>query len=994
MIRMYINNEEVVCDKNIEIKEEFLSTSSTILKNVYPKSWESTKDYVSNFYFPPDYSKCLIYNSEYVPPVVGSTVEGSSLNIDYDSTLQNEITKVYGNTFQQTYTGKNLLNTNNIIVPTMTGLTTTLEDAKLTLNGTSSAGYIISNNSNTGVTLQPGNYTISVRILSGTTNIGSTNYNAVAYIKNYTTNTAISGAISIKNAYNNTNKVASGQITISETTQIGFEIYTNGSAEYDNLVVGIQLESGSLTNWETYVGGIPSPNPDYPQDIQTITGENTIKIIGKNLFDGEMAQGDFDGDGNVRPSTTSKKYSTNYIRVNPSGEYVSNKQLNRVCFYDINKNFISRSSNYNFYRITIPNNAYYIRFDISSDIATNEIQIEQGTTPTTYEPYKSQTYTIDLGSMELCKIGTYQDYIYKENNKWYKYSAIGKVVLDGSENWSDRSNYNYADRFVANILTANSNVHNCYSNYFGYQDLTNTYPYIAANTTQCVVNFSAKGTTTLAQFKTWLSTHNTIVYYVLATPTTTEITDSELIEQFENLPLYNGVNNIQFGTDLSFVADLYYNYNEAHYDNDLLFCGVVKNTGNIDLNPRKPHFCDLQVLDFKTFLSEGETLDFVIYEKTVEEAIEQVVSEIRDYGFIIGNINIIGKDDIIGAYSTKDKTAYDIFNYLADITQSRWYTRLIDENTVAIDFYDPSLMTEGTEIDYTTDFFENYLIDDITYSYNTQDYRNKQVMVSNQILSNISQTQTIVANGYQTQFNTEQPIGKINSITSNGISLTYATYQEKEMGISADFYYTPGENYFESDDLRSTGEVLIIDYVAVIEGRQVITNAVEIDRIQESTGRKGIVARYENRNDATTSDELQKIGQSYIKYKGVPEIVLKVVSRSNIWNIGEKVKFNAPLDNLDTYYMVRSKRINYIATIETIFYTYELISSFNSERDINYFDNQRAKAKGNIGEGEYISRNIDIESSANIIFYDAEYEEISVIGNNILDSTLDSPFTS
>ena len=39
--------------------------------------------------------------------------------------------------------------------------------------------------------------------------------------------------------------------------------------------------------------------------------------------------------------------------------------------------------------------------------------------------------------------------------------------------------------------------------------------------------------------------------------------------------------------------------------------------------------------------------------------------------------------------------------------------------------------------------------------------------------------------------------------------------------------------------------------------------------------RKGIISRYEQRNDATTSTELQKIGESYIKYKGTPEIKIK-----------------------------------------------------------------------------------------------------------------------
>ena len=51
--------------------------------------------------------------------------------------------------------------------------------------------------------------------------------------------------------------------------------------------------------------------------------------------------------------------------------------------------------------------------------------------------------------------------------------------------------------------------------------------------------------TDLNDFKTWLSTHNTTVYYALATPTDTEITDSELIEQLNHIySLYRGTNNL------------------------------------------------------------------------------------------------------------------------------------------------------------------------------------------------------------------------------------------------------------------------------------------------------------------------------------------------------------------------------------------------------------------------------------------------------------------
>ena len=98
-----------------------------------------------------------------------------------------------------------------------------------------------------------------------------------------------------------------------------------------------------------------------------------------------------------------------------------------------------------------------------------------------------------------------------------------------------------------------------------------------------------------------------------------------------------------------------------------------------------------------------------------------------------------------------------------------------------------------------------------------------------------------------------------------------------------------------------------------------------------------------------------------------------------------------PLSNLNTTYMVKSKETEMIITANKIFYTFTLTSSFNSENAINYFDNQRAKANGNISAGDFIDRNIDIESETNIIFDNSTITEISYTGDNILNSGLNSP---
>ena len=463
--------------------------------------------------------------------------------------------------------------------------------------------------------------------------------------------------------------------------------------------------------------------------------------------------------------------------------------------------------------------------------------------------------------------------------------------------------------------------------------------------------------------------------------------------------ILNNVFPKSWETNKDYVSNFYYppDYSKCLiYDdnNNLLFCGVVENTGEISLNPRHPHYCNLQVLSFKTFLSEGQTLDFVIANKTIQQAIEQVVNYIADYGFEVGNIDILNPNEIIGAYSTKDKTPYDVFQYIADITQSRWTTRMIDEDSVAIDFYDPSLMPSGTQIEYNSTFFENYGINNMSFSYSSKDYRNKQIMTSDEVYGNVVQSETIIANGYQTQFNTYEKIGTINSISVNGVAKTFTTQEYKDLGVTADFYYKPGNEYFESNDIQSSGATIIIDYVPIVLGRQIIINSNEINRINSSIGVNGTISRYENRNDATTSTELQEIGKSYIKYKGTPEITLTIESTANTWNVGESVYFNAPIVDLKTDYMVKKKTIHYIASVDTIFYTYEMTSNFNSENAINYFDNQRAKNSGNIGAGEFIARQYDIENNANVIFYGATNTEITIDGDNVLNCILNSPFTN
>lgn len=453
--------------------------------------------------------------------------------------------------------------------------------------------------------------------------------------------------------------------------------------------------------------------------------------------------------------------------------------------------------------------------------------------------------------------------------------------------------------------------------------------------------------------------------------------------------------------DKDYVSRFYYpkDYSKATIENgdSLVFSGMVKNTSDISLNPYEPKYCSIQILDYKTLLSEGKTLDFVISNKTILEAITMVTNAISDYGFVLGNVDILNGNDVIGAYSTFNKTAYDVYQYLADISGAKWTTRVIDEDTRAIDFYDPTLMPRGTQIEYTKEWAKEQNLTSLKFKIATYDYRNKQIMLSSQMSADIDYSEILASNGYSRDYIVTERIGKVVSISVNGVDKTIASSTEKDIGVYANFYYKYGENSFEqnnSDTILPSGSIIQITYIPIINGREIVSNADEIERVGNQLNVNGVISRYEERNDVTSSDELINIGQTYLKFKGTAENTITLETRNNdLYNVGQVVFFNAPISQLSKEYMVKSKEIAILAignNTYDVFYTYELSSSFNAEKAINWFDNQRNKMQGNIQEGEYIQRNIDIENTANIIWNNLQVQEISIDDTYPSENTLDS----
>ena len=168
------------------------------------------------------------------------------------------------------------------------------------------------------------------------------------------------------------------------------------------------------------------------------------------------------------------------------------------------------------------------------------IKIATGTqTITLSDGVISEDYTLSLGSTELCKIGNYQDYIYKIGDDWYVHKEIKKAVLDGSESWSAVHNsIFYWTSIDGAIMPTTTTLPAIISNYYEADTYDNIYAGnndygIGLRSTQSYVCIRNKDCADVTALQTWLSNHNTTVYYALATPTDTKITDTTLISQLE-----------------------------------------------------------------------------------------------------------------------------------------------------------------------------------------------------------------------------------------------------------------------------------------------------------------------------------------------------------------------------------------------------------------------------------------------------------------------------
>ena len=190
--------------------------------------------------------------------------------------------------------------------------------------------------------------------------------------------------------------------------------------------------------------------------------------------------------------------------------------------------------------------------------------LEENQDMTEYQPYQERTSVIELNAPLRNLPNGIKDIAYIKNNKLYVDRYVGSVVLNGSENWIRtyvESSSSYAFWCTYDNLGINAGkFSDKLCNYFKYQNevwTSSTPNHLAENgasssSVSILFNVDSTIATTVDEFKTWLSTHNTQVDYELAEPYTEELGKIEMLKTLK------GYNNISTTDKLLPIINLTY----------------------------------------------------------------------------------------------------------------------------------------------------------------------------------------------------------------------------------------------------------------------------------------------------------------------------------------------------------------------------------------------------------------------------------------------------
>ena len=343
---------------------------------------------------------------------------------------------------------------------------------------------------------------------------------------------------------NNTNKYT---ITTASNTKYVICNYRNGYAH-----TNLQFESGdNRTDYEPYHEPV-----DYNIDLH---GKNVFNLE-KYPFTPKVA---YSSTGYQELNWTGYSGIKDYFPINGNTTYSFSNSTGLdiyygLVFYDKNKTIISNITAHTT-TFTTPSNCEYIRFSIHTEELPTWVQIEEGSTTTNYEEY----YDYKLAKMPNTD---YKNRIYKNNGNWYFEENVRKYIIDGTESWTTQSAYSGYYRYMFVLMENYKNDNLSYGvvgmNSHFIQRITQPhgdYEYLylqAVNNNLLSVYIQIKNLSTIANFKTWLSENNVVVWYPLTNPVTTQITNTTLIDQLEAISLHTGTNIITISNDNNMTPEI------------------------------------------------------------------------------------------------------------------------------------------------------------------------------------------------------------------------------------------------------------------------------------------------------------------------------------------------------------------------------------------------------------------------------------------------------
>jgi hypothetical protein len=322
----------------------------------------------------------------------------------------------------------------NLTTTTTNGITATVSGNQITLSGTATAETTFT--LVTGLTATDKAY-INQDYVSGTSDGVITLFNGVTAL-NAVYGTDYSGVVTLEGT-TITLVVANGatltnviyKVNINDTeTDIANKQY---SPMYDT-TFDLMSDSEIKAQMDLWV-----QNGTLPNNILSENMNKRYRAVGKNLFDRNdivLSEEANSLTGILQP-TVNNRNRTNYIKIIGGvnyTRYIDNNMTysNYISWYDYDKNYISRTLSTfvdGATTDTSPSNAIYAILSYSKEADLDTLQLEQGSTATTYEPYVNHDMFVNGGVGY--SIGDTKDSVDTVNGKLIKTQRIGTDDVTG-----------------------------------------------------------------------------------------------------------------------------------------------------------------------------------------------------------------------------------------------------------------------------------------------------------------------------------------------------------------------------------------------------------------------------------------------------------------------------------------------------------------------------------------------------------------------------------